>query len=205
MFGREPDHAATVEQLVQMALSARKDGLLSLEPRLGEMESPVLKSGLLLAIDGREPEIVREVMRAEIDSLALRQRDSKAILDQCGRFAPAFGMIGTLLGLIIMLGNLSDPATIGSGMAVAMVTTLYGLVLANGLFLPLAEKLAALNRQEILGSELVLRGVLSIQAGEHPRVTEQKLAALLPPADRPAEMLSLRRKGQTMQATRRAA
>ena len=101
-----------------------------------------------------------------------------------GRFAPAYGMIGTLLGLVIMLGNMSDPSSIGSGMAVALLTTLYGAVVSNGMFLPFSEKMAFLNKQELLGMEIVIRGIMAIQSGENPRVIEQKLRTFLPPSVR---------------------
>jgi chemotaxis protein MotA len=103
-----------------------------------------------------------------------------------GRFAPAFGLIGTLLGLVIMLGNVSDPSTIGSGMAVALVTTVYGAVLANGSLLPLAEKLSQLSKRELVAHEIALRGILAMQSGEHPRLIEQKLRTFLPPEARAA-------------------
>jgi chemotaxis protein MotA len=179
-----PDPAALIRQIVEMAQVSRRDGLLALDPRLGEINDPFLRLGVQMAIDGTRPEVVEEVLRGEIEAMGMRHREGRALFEQMGRFAPAFGLIGTLLGLVIMLGNMADPSTIGSGMAVALVTTLYGAVLANGALLPMAEKLAHLSRQERLVREIAVRGILAMQSGEHPRIIEQKLSSFLPPAAR---------------------
>lgn len=183
---RPPQNAGLIRQLVSLAETARRDGLLALEARLAEIDSPFIQLGVQMAVDGTRPEVIEEVLRTEIESMTLRHREGKSLCDQLGKFAPAFGMIGTLLGLIIMLGNMSDPATIGSGMAVALITTLYGAVLSSGSFLPLAEKLAHITRQELIAREIVVRGILAIQSGENPRLIEQKLSTFLPPATRAA-------------------
>lgn len=170
-----------ISQLVSLAETARKDGLLALESRVGEIENAFIVLGIQMAIDGTRPEVMEDIMRTELDAVATRHRDGKALLDQGGRFAPAFGMIGTLIGLIIMLGDMSDPSKIGAGMAVALLTTLYGAIISNVLFLPLAEKLGFINKQELLTMEIVIRGIMAIQAGENPRVIEQKLNTFIPP------------------------
>ena len=108
-------------------------------------------------------------LRTELDAVATRHRDGKALFDCMGRFAPAFGMIGTLMGLVIMLGDMSDPSKIGAGMAVALLTTMYGAIAANVVFLPFAEKLGFTNRQELLMMEIAIRGIMAIQSGENPR------------------------------------
>jgi chemotaxis protein MotA len=179
---KSPSPAELIKQLVSLAETARRDGLLALEARLVEVDNPFIKLGIQMAVDGTRPEVIEDVMRTEIESMALRHKDGKAIVDQIGKCAPAFGMIGTLLGLIIMLGNMSDPSSIGSGMAVALITTLYGAVLSNASFLPLAEKLAYISKQEIVAREIVVRGIMAIQSGENPRIIEQKLSTFLPPA-----------------------
>ena len=120
-------------------------------------------------------------MRTEMEAVANRHRNGKKVLDQMGRFAPAFGMIGTLMGLIIMLGQLDNPDNLGPGMAVALITTLYGALAANVFFLPCAEKLALINQFELLSMEVVLRGIMAIQSGENPRVVQQKLTTFVPP------------------------
>lgn len=184
LFNTPPDPAELIRQLVGLAEIARRDGMLALEKRLGQIRHPFIKLGIELAIDGTRPEMLEEVLRTEIETMTLRHKEGKGLIDQVGKYAPAFGMIGTLLGLIMMLGNLSDPASIGSGMAVALVTTLYGILLSNGSFLPMSEKLAFLSRQEIMACEIVLRGIVAIQSGEHPRLIEQKLNTFLPPGAR---------------------
>lgn len=176
-----------IKQIVSLAETARKDGLLALESRVAEVDNPFIVLGVQMAIDGTRPEVMEDILRTELDAVATRHRDGKALLDQAGRFAPAFGMIGTLIGLIIMLGDMSDPSKIGAGMAVALLTTLYGAILANAVFLPLAEKLGFTNKQELLTMEIIIRGIMSIQAGENPRVIEQKLKTFVPPKLRDVE------------------
>jgi len=176
-----------IEQLVSLAETARRDGLLALEGRIEEIENPFIVMGIQMAVDGTRPEVMEDILRTELDAVATRHRDGKSLLDTVGRFAPAFGMIGTLMGLVIMLGDMSDPSKIGAGMAVALLTTLYGAVVANVFFLPLAEKLGFTNKQELLAMEIVLRGIMAIQSGENPRVIEQKLNTFVPPKLRTAE------------------
>ncbi len=175
---------ALIHQLVQLAEEARREGLLSLEPRLAEIDHPFMTLGIQLAMDGTRAELIEDILRTEMDAVATRHREGKAILDQAGRFAPAFGMIGTLLGLIMMLGNMTEPSAIAGGMAVALITTLYGTVAANILFIPIAEKLGYISKQERLAMEIIVRGVMAIQSGENPRVVEQKLSTFLPARER---------------------
>lgn len=170
-----------IEQIVSLAETARRDGLLALESRLDEVRNSFIVLGIQMAVDGTRPEVMEDILRTEIDAVATRHRDGKSVLDSMGRYAPAFGMIGTLIGLIIMLGDMSDPSNIGKGMAVALLTTLYGAIVANVVFLPLADKLGFINRQELLAMEVILRGIMAIQAGENPRVIEQKLNTFLAP------------------------
>ena len=171
---------ALIETIVGLAETARRDGLLALESRIDELENPFIVLGIQMAVDGTRPEVIEDVMRTELDAVATRHRDGKSIFDQLGRFAPAFGMIGTLMGLIIMLGDM-DPETIGKGMAVALITTLYGAIVSNVIFLPFAEKLGFLNKQELLAMEIIVRGIMGIQSGDNPRVIEQKLNTFIPP------------------------
>jgi chemotaxis protein MotA len=170
-----------IEQIVSLAETARRDGLLALENRVAEIENPFIVLGVQMAVDGTRPEVMEDILRTELDAVATRHRDGKAILEQMGRFAPAFGMIGTLMGLIIMLGDMSDPSKIGAGMAIALLTTLYGAITANVVFLPFAEKLGFTSKHELLAMEIVIRGILAIQSGENPRLIEQKLNTFLPP------------------------
>jgi chemotaxis protein MotA len=174
-----------IQQLVSLAEVARRDGLLALESKLIEVKNPVVRTGIQMAVDGSDAETIESVMRTEMEAVNRRHKDGKAILDQLGRFAPAFGMIGTLLGLIMMLADMSDPSNIGKGMAVALITTLYGAIVANIMCQPFAEKLGLLSKRELCAMELVVRGVLAIQSGESPRALEQRLLTFIHPKKRP--------------------
>lgn len=180
-FNKPPAIPQLIEELVSLAETARRDGLLALEGRLGEIENPFVVLGIQMAVDGTRPEVMEDILRTELDAVATRHRDGKALLDCMGRFAPAFGMIGTLMGLVIMLGDMSDPSKIGAGMAVALLTTMYGAIAANVVFLPFAEKLGFNNKQELLTMEIIVRGIMAIQSGENPRIIEQKLNTFIPP------------------------
>ncbi|MBX7167706.1 MAG: MotA/TolQ/ExbB proton channel family protein [Pirellulales bacterium] len=177
---RPPDLEALAERIVRLAESARREGLLQLEERLLDDDHPTLQLGVRLAIDGTPTEVLEDIVRTECETAGRQQLATRSMLEQIGRMTPAFGLVGTLLGLIIMLGKMSDPTAVGPGMAVALMTTLYGTLVANCLALPLAEKLTHVHRQEQLARELILRGVLALHAGEHPRVIEQRLCAFLP-------------------------
>jgi chemotaxis protein MotA len=180
-FNKQANIAELIEQIVSLAETARRDGLLALEARLEEISNPFIVLGIQMAADGTRPEVIEDIMRTEMDAVATRHRNGKSVVEQMGRFAPAFGMIGTLMGLIIMLGNMDDPAAIGPGMAVALITTLYGAITANMVFLPFAEKLGFINKHELLAMEIILRGIMGIQSGDNPRVIEQKLTTFVPP------------------------
>ena len=181
-FNSQEDIGGLIEQLVSLAETARRDGLLALENRVEEITNPFIVLGIQMAVDGTRPEVIEDIMRTEMDAVATRHSSGKKVLDQAGRFAPAFGMIGTLMGLIIMLGQLDDPDALGPGMAVALITTLYGAIIANVFFLPWAEKLGFINGAELLTMEIVVRGIMGIQSGENPRVIQQKLTTFIPPS-----------------------
>lgn len=180
-FNKQQSIPELIELIVGLAETARRDGLLALEGRLSEIDNSFVVLGIQMSVDGTPQEVIDDIMRTEMDAVATRHSAGKSLLDQLGRFAPAFGMIGTLMGLIIMLGNMSDPSSIGSGMAVALITTLYGAIGSNLFCLPLAEKLGFLNKQELLAMEIVVRGVMGIQSGDNPRVIAQKLQTFIPP------------------------
>ncbi len=184
IFYRIDSIPQVIAELVSLAETARRDGLLALDARLAEIRNPFVVLGIQMAVDGTRPEIMEDILRTELDAVATRHRDGKAVIDCMGRFAPAFGMIGTLLGLVMMLGNMSEPSIIGSGMAVALLTTLYGSVVSNVFCLPVAEKLGFTNKQELLVMEIIIRGIMAIQSGENPRVIEQKLNTFVPPKQR---------------------
>ncbi|SRR6056297_1406175 len=181
VLNKHEDLGQLIQQLVSLAETARRDGLLALEGKVNEIENPLVKTGLQMAVDGNTPETVEEVLRTEVEAIATRHKEGKSVMDQLGRFAPAYGMIGTLMGLIMMLSDMSDPSSIGSGMAVALITTLYGAIVANVFFSPFAEKLGLLSKKELVGMEIAIRGVMAIQSGESPRAIHQKLQTFLPP------------------------
>lgn len=170
----------TIEQIIQLGELARREGVLSLENTLGDIEDDFLSNGIRLVIDGTGASEIEQILDAELDAMDQRHSQGKGILETFGKYAPALGMIGTLVGLVAMLGNLDDPSQIGGGMAVALLTTLYGAVMANMFFLPLADKLSYRHEEEMLLRTVMLRGILSLQAGDNPRVTQAKLAVFLP-------------------------
>lgn len=181
---RLEDHRNLIVQIVSLAETARRDGLLALEARLEEIHNPFLVLGIQMAVDGTRPEVIQEVLSNEMGTVAARHQKGKLLFELYGKYAPAFGMLGTLIGLIVMLGNMKDPDSIGPGMAVALITTFYGSIIANLFALPMADRLNTLNKQELLGMEIILRGVMSIQSGDNPRIIEQKLSTFLPPRQR---------------------
>jgi len=185
LLNKPADVKGVIEQLVSLAETARREGFLALESRMEEVTNVFVRLGIQMAVDGTRPEIIEDIMRTEVDAIATRHQAGKGIMDQMGRFAPAFGMIGTLMGLIMMLSDMSDPSGIGAGMAVALITTLYGAIVSNAIFMPFGEKLSFINKAELNAMEIIIRGVMAIQSGENPRVIEQKLLTFLPPKQRP--------------------
>src|SRR6056297_1971022 len=173
------DSDGIIKVLVELAQKARREGLLTLEQDIQEIDDPFLEKGIQLVVDGTEPELVKDIMETKLAYMENRHSKGKSILSQMGALSPAFGMIGTLIGLIQMLSQLDDPSQLGSGMAVALITTLYGAFLANLFFIPLANKLKIKSQEEVLIRELMIEGILSIQAGENPRIIEEKLKAFL--------------------------
>lgn len=173
-----------ISKVVNLANVARREGLLALEEAVEEIEDDFLQKGVMLIVDGTDPELVKNILETEIAFLEERHNEGKSIFDTMGTLSPAFGMIGTLIGLVAMLKQLDDPSTIGPSMAVALITTLYGSLIANLICIPIAKKLKLKSREEILLKEIMVEGLLSIQAGENPRIIEEKLKAFLPPSIR---------------------
>ncbi|GHT18235.1 flagellar motor protein MotP [Planctomycetales bacterium] len=169
-----------VKQIVAFSEIARREGLLSLESRLEKLDDPFFAEGLRLTVDGTTPAMVETVLMAEINAVNLRHQHGRSLILNYGKYTPAFGMIGTLIGLVLMLTRL-NAETVGPGMAVAVLTTLYGALASNLFFLPIAEKLGQLNAEELRMKEMILKGILAIQAGEHPRMIQYKLSTYLPP------------------------
>lgn len=170
--------------LVAFAEKARREGLLALEAEAEVLDEPYLKKGIELIVDGTDPELVRNILETELNFVEERHKQGAYIFESMGASAPAFGMLGTLIGLILMLTKLDDPSAIGPGMAVALITTFYGSLFANLFFLPIAGKLKIRSGEEILNKELMLEGILSIQAGENPRIVAEKMKSFLNPIAR---------------------
>ncbi|MBW2145410.1 MAG: MotA/TolQ/ExbB proton channel family protein [Deltaproteobacteria bacterium] len=170
-----------ISTMVQYAGKARKEGILSLESEVNNLSDAFAKKGTQLAIDGLEPSSIRNILETEIQYIETRHKLGCEIFNSMGAYSPAMGLIGTLIGLVQMLQSMDDPSTIGPAMAVALITTFYGAVMANAVFLPLAGKLKTRSQEELLAKELILEGIISICTGENPRVLEQKLYAFLSP------------------------
>ena len=173
-----------IKQIDELAQAARKDGLLALEEKARQMDNEFMKKGILLVVDGTDPELVRNILETELVFMETRHKENQGLWTMFAEMGPSWGMIGTLIGLVAMLDSLTDPTTIGPKMAVALLTTLYGSVLANLLTSPIANKLKMKSEEEVLMKQLMIEGLLSIQAGENPRVIEEKLKAFLSPTIR---------------------
>jgi chemotaxis protein MotA len=172
-----------IERLIEMAIIARREGVLALEAHMPMIRDDFLRRGIQLAVDG-PPDLIRDVLTTEIAFMEDRHAMGQSIVSAMALYSPAFGMIGTLIGMVQMLSTMNNPSQIGNGMAVAMLTTLYGAMLANLVFLPTVGKLRVRTAHELLEKELIVEGILSIQAGDNPRIIEQKLKAFVSPAVR---------------------
>lgn len=173
--------AEVIQGFVQYAELARKEGILALENEAENAVDPFVKKGLQLAVDGTDPELLRTIMDTELSHLEDRHKLGQGMFEVFGALSPAFGMIGTLIGLINMLKTLDDPTQIGAGMAVALITTFYGAVFANLFCIPMTGKLKNRSQTEMLVKEIVVEGIMSIQSGDNPRVVEEKLKSFLSP------------------------
>ncbi len=178
------DHGAVIRQIIDLSNVARKEGLLALEEVAGNLDDEFMKKGILLIVDGTEPELVRGILETELVNMDDRHKAMAGFYDTWATLGPAWGMIGTLVGLVNMLKKLDDFNTIGPNMATALLTTLYGSLIANWFCTPLANKMKNINSKEYQMKEIVIEGLLSIQAGENPRVIEEKLKSFLSPAVR---------------------
>lgn len=198
LFPTKYDTLAYIDQIVEFAKEARMKGLLSLEEKLSQTRDEFLRSSLLLVVDSVEPEKVKQLLEAELDYMEDRHAQAREFYEKGAQFAPAYGMIGTLIGLVLMLKDMQDASVIGPAMAVALITTFYGSVLANVFFIPIANKLKLRHEEEILCKMLICEGVLAIQAGENPKFIDEKLTMLLPLKVRiKKQRLEERRQSQT--------
>jgi len=180
----QPNYEELIKKLVDYATQARRDGILSLESAAANEEDEFLKKGLSMAVDGNEPDTIRELLEIDIEQMDERHKKMSSIFSNWAGLAGAMGMIGTLVGLVAMLLNMSDPSSIGPAMAVALLTTLYGAMVGNIFGNPIANKLGLRNDDEILAKTMIIEGIMSIQAGDNPRTLEAKLLSFLPPNKR---------------------
>jgi chemotaxis protein MotA len=185
-MSKHEDVSQTIKMLVGFAERARREGLLALEDEAKDVDDVFLKKGIQLAIDGTDPELVRDIMQTDIAFLGTRHHAGSSFFATMGGFAPTLGVIGTVSGLVHMLANLSDPGSMGPSIAAAFIATLYGVSSANLVFLPLSNKLKHVSAEEVQVREIVMEGILSIQSGDNPRIVEEKLKAFLSPKLRAA-------------------
>ncbi|NBI07864.1 flagellar motor protein [Senegalia massiliensis] len=178
---KKSEQVEIIKEIINLANIARKEGLLALEDASEDLSDDFLKKGILLIIDGTDPELVKNILETELIFIEDRHLEGQNIFETMATFSPAFGMIGTLIGLINMLQELDDPSTVGPNMAVALITTFYGTVLANLIFQPIANKLKGRSKKELAIKEMIIEGLLSIQAGENPRIIEEKLNTFIAP------------------------
>jgi chemotaxis protein MotA len=172
---QQQDRHKLIQLFTEMAKKSRRDGLLSLEDDLVNMENEFMKSGLQMIIDGVEPDVIKRIMELKMDTMERRHGQGQEVFAKWGELAPAFGMIGTLIGLITMLAKLDDPSAIGAGMATALLTTFYGSLFANLVLLPIASNLSEQSQTELFTAELIVDGIIEIQSGTNPRMIEEKL------------------------------
>lgn len=184
LFEKTQDIGALAEKFAGLAQRARREGLLALEDDIEDMDDPFMRNGLQMVIDGFEPESIRDIMETDIRNLGKRHMMGQSVFRTWGAIAPAFGMIGTLIGLVQMLTALDDPDAIGPGMAVALLTTFYGTLLANLVLNPIAGKLEIRSEAELKYREAILESLLALQAGVNPRILQEKLKAYLSPQER---------------------
>jgi chemotaxis protein MotA len=177
------DPQALVETFVRLSDKARREGLLALEHEADQLDA-FTRKGVQLVVDGSDPALVREVLESEIAAMQRRHRQNYSLLEALGGYAPTLGIIGTVMGLVNVLGHLEDPSELGHLIASAFIATLYGVASANLVWLPLGQKLKHKSGEEAWRRELAIEGILSVQAGDNPRVVRQKLEAQLPPGHR---------------------
>lgn len=173
-----------ISKLMDLSNKARREGILALEDGLDDLDDAFMRNGLRLVVDGTDGNVIRTIMENEMSQCEARHMEWINVMNQWAGFAPGFGMMGTVLGLIGMLNNLEDKSSLGPNMAVALITTLYGSMLANWILVPLAQNLINQNSMEMCAKEMVIEGVLAIQAGENPRIMGQKLLTYLDPVSR---------------------
>jgi chemotaxis protein MotA len=184
LFARNISVTELIKRFVVFAQKSRKEGILALENEIKEVNDEFLKKGVQLAIDGLEPQEISDILETEVEFVRSRHQLGAEIFSTMGAYAPALGMIGTLIGLVQMLQTMDDPSRIGPAMAVALLTTFYGSIMANIMCLPISGKLKTRSKEEVLTKEMAIQGIVSLSNGDNPRILEQKLQAFIPPNQR---------------------
>jgi chemotaxis protein MotA len=184
MTGAPPDRPGAIKSLVKMAERARREGLLALEEEAQSIDDPFLSKGLRLVVDGTDPELVKDILDLDVEAMAGRHHENAALFSHASGFAPTIGIIGTVMGLVHVLENLSDPSTLGPAISAAFIATFFGVSSANLIYLPIANKLKELSTHEADARTMMIEGILSIQAGDNPRIVEEKLKTFLEPKER---------------------
>ena len=184
LFARNTSVAELIKRFMAFAQKSRKEGILALEAEIKEVNDEFLKKGVQLAIDGLEPQEINDILETEIEFVRSRHQLGAEIFSTMGTFSPALGMIGTLIGLVQMLQTMDDPSKVGPAMAIALLTTFYGSIIANIVCLPISGKLRTRSKEEVLAKEMAIQGIVSLSNGDNPRILEQKLQAFIPPNQR---------------------
>jgi len=184
LFHKDLKVGKAIEMLVEMSKTARREGILALEKQVDTVDDAFFSKGIRLMIDGIEPAALSKILYTELEFIEERHKLGAEIFTTMGNFAPAMGMMGTLIGLVKMLMQMDDPSSIGPAMAVALITTFYGVILANLIFLPISGKLKTRSADELMMKQLLISGILSVQSGDNPRILEQKLHSFISPGER---------------------
>jgi len=189
------NHGEAIARIITLSNLARREGVLALEETAQNMDDPFLKKGIMLVVDGGDPELVRSVLETEMTYVENRHNSIAAVWDSISAYAPAWGMIGTMIGMVLLLGDIQDMDALVANMSIVLITTFYGGILSNFLATPVANKLRAINAEEMLQKEVLIEGMLSIQAGENPRIIEEKLKAFIAPSLRTPDEPAAGREG----------
>jgi chemotaxis protein MotA len=180
-FGNaEAKYEDTITLFIELAEQARREGLLSLEERVNNIDNPFIKKGMQLLVDGTDPNLIRQMLELDIEQLESRHARRYGVMETMGAYAPTMGMLGTVIGIVFTLANLTTPDEIGAKVAIAFITTLYGALFANFVFLPIGGRLKRISQIEVSERELAMEGMLAVQAGDNPQIVRQKLEAFLP-------------------------
>lgn len=184
LLGKYPRPQQVIHTMTDFSYRARRDGVQSLTPAIAEISDPFVHKGMQLAVDGLDPSSIRNILESEIDNMLVRHERGANVLESMATYAPALGMTGTVIGLVQMLSTMNDPSSIGPKMALALITTFYGVIFSNLIFLPLAGKLRLRSKEELFIMEMASEGIVAIAAGENPRLVQEKLASFQSPKDR---------------------